>query len=300
MNINCYVVKPIGFCFGVNRAIDMARQSLKLYKKLYVTEDIAHNKIIMQEMTELGVIKVFNINDVPFGSAFMISAHGVAPDVQDQTQDFTTIDGTCPTVKFIQNQIHKAVLDEKKIIIIGNRTHQEIIGYIGYANNKNVFVVYNEIDIDLLPSFTNDKVICFSQTTLNHSILEKIIFHLKQKIPNLEFATMNISNFAKFGNTCNAIKERQIAIQKIAEKIDVFIVVGSTTSENCKTLVHTATKYGAKKVVLVDSKNNIDIAIFDNVLNIAIAAGASTPEFMVQEIVQFLQDNITDIKIIET
>ena len=298
MSMNCYLISPRGFCFGVKRAVEMARQMAKLYGKLYITEDIVHNKILMNELQELGVVKVESIEDVQYGRVFMVSAHGISPESLKKANNLTIIDGTCPVVKSVQNMINKSFIDGHKIIIIGDRLHKEIISYLGYADTKNTFVISGEIDIDLLPSFENEKVMCFTQTTLSQSSFDKISNSLKNKIPHLEFSKQS-QDSQTFGNICAATIERQAAVKKIANDIDLFIIVGSTTSSNTKELKTVAMEYGAKKTILIDSKNEFDFSILDgSIVNIAITSGASVPEFLVEDLVQLLQEKIPDIKIL--
>lgn len=293
MSITCYLVTPRGFCSGVKRAINMAHQVLKLYGKVYIIEDIIHNKVFMKNMLDDGIIKVSSIDDVPDGATVMFSAHGISPSILDKAEkkELTIVDGTCPTVKAVQSAVKKSSEKKEKIIIIGNRSHPEIVALLGYANNKDIFVVCNEIDIDLLPDLKDEQVVYFTQTTLDVFTVKKIIDSLKIKFPHIKSDTDD--------NICNATKDRQNAVRKIANLVDLFIIVGSSYSSNSKRLAEVASECGAKKVIMVDSKDEIDLGIFSkNISNIAITSGASAPEFLVEEIIEFLKTNL-DITIEE-
>ena len=273
----------------------MANQVLKLYGNVYITEDIIHNKIFMKGLEQTGMIKVDSIDEIPDGSVVMFSAHGVSPQIIDKAEkkELTIIEATCPIVKSIQNEVKKEAEAGKKIIIIGNRAHAEIVALLGCANNKNVFVVYNEMDIDLLPDFSNDEVVYFTQTTLDCSRVEDVIKRLKAKISNINSNAQN--------NVCYATRERQEAVRRIASSVDLLIVVGSAHSSNAKRLSEVALNSGAKKSILIDSKDELIESDFDGVQSIAITSAASTPDELVNELVEFLREKfdliVEDFKI---
>ena len=262
----------------------MAHQVLKLYGTVYVTEDVIHNKIFMKQLEQQGMIKVDSIDDIPDGSAVLFSAHGVSPQLvaKAEKKELTVIDAACPIVKSIQIAAKEAAEAGKKIVIIGNRSHAEIIALVGHASNTDVYVVSNEMDVDMLPDFSNNQVVCFSQTTLNYSAIEKIINRLKEKIPGIQTASK--------GNICYATKERQEVVRKIANSVDLMIVVGSSHSSNAKRLSEAAIESGAKKSVLIDTKDDLQDSDFKGVNTIAITSAASTPEEIVQDLLCYLRE----------
>jgi 4-hydroxy-3-methylbut-2-enyl diphosphate reductase len=261
----------------------MTEQVLKLYNTVYITEDIIHNKMFMSDATRKGVIKVSSIDDVPDGAAFMFSAHGASPKAiaKAEEKELIVIDGTCPIVKSIQNEVKAEAESGKKIIIIGNRSHAEIVALIGYTDCENVFVVYDEADIDLLPDFTDDEVVYFTQTTLDCSCVDVMIKKLKEKIPHLESNSQN--------NICSATKERQEVVRRVASLTDLVIVVGSSHSSNAKRLCEIALSAGAKNAVLIDSQNDLDEVVLDGVKTMALTSSASTPENVVQDLTEHLK-----------
>lgn len=286
MSITCYLLSPRGFCSGVSRAVNMVNQVLKLYGTVYIVEDIIHNKVFIKEIMQKGVIKVSSIDEVPDGTTVMFSAHGVSPDVLNaaEKKQLTIIDGTCPIVQLLQRAIKDAAESGKKIIIIGNRSHPEIVGLIGHANNKNVYVVYNEMDIDMLPDFTGHEVVFFTQTTLDSYTIDIIVENLKKKIPHIKSDSSN--------NICLATKERQAVVKAVAGSCDILVVAGSRYSSNASRLSEIATEFGAKNVLQVDSEDEINLSVFDNIKTMAITSAASTPEFVVDKIKNFLSDNL--------
>lgn len=286
MSVICYLLSPRGFCSGVSRAVDMAKQMLKLYGTIYITEDIIHNKIFIKQLEEKGLIKVGSSDDIPDGSVVMFSAHGVSPQVIEkaESKELTIIDGACPIVKSIQNSVTKESESGKKIILIGHRSHAEIIALLGYAGNKDTYVVYDEIDVDLLPDFSNDEVVYFTQTTLDSIVVENVVKKLKEKIPHIKSTNPD--------NICYATKERQDAVRRIASSVDLLIVVGSSHSSNANRLREVAISAGAKEAILIDSKENLTNYNFDGIDNLAITSAASTPDEIVQELLEFLKQKL--------
>lgn len=292
MSVVCYLVSPRGFCSGVNRAVNMAEQVLKLYKEIYITEDIIHNKVFMKEMVEKGAIKVFSVEEIPDGKVVMFSAHGVSPEIVAacEKKGLTIVDGTCPIVASVQQSIKQSTKEGKTIVIIGNRSHSEIVGMVGCAGNKNVFVVANELEVDLLPTMEGSGVVYYTQTTLDKYLVEKVVAALKSKIPHIESDKEN--------NICCATTKRQNAVKFIAPDVDLMIVVGSKHSSNTMRLVEVATRAGAKQVVRVDSVEDLEhLKSLESAKSIAITSGASAPETIVQEIVEYLKNVIEDIDI---
>ncbi len=291
MSVVCYLIKPRGFCSGVSRAVNMANQVLKLYKEFYITEDIIHNKVFMDDMLARGARKVSSVEDIPDGSVVMFSTHGVSPTIVSlcEKKNLTIIDATCPIVHAIQKSIIRTAKEGKSIVIIGNKSHSEVIGLIGCAGNQEVFVVSNEADIEMLPDMTGKEVAYYTQTTLDIYTLDKIINALKEKIPHITSLHNN--------NICQATIERQTAINEIAHDVDVVIVVGSQHSSNTMRLVEIATKCGAKQVIRVDSKDDIDINALQHAKSLAITASASAPDYLVKEIVEYFSKKLDDVTI---
>ncbi|MDR1476272.1 MAG: 4-hydroxy-3-methylbut-2-enyl diphosphate reductase [Holosporales bacterium] len=286
MSINCYLLQPVGFCSGVARAVDMAKQVLKLCGNVYIIEDIVHNKVLMHDMYELGIVKVSSLEEIPDGSSVMFSAHGVAPDLFDRAEEkgLTIIDGTCPVVKAVQLAVKEQASSGKKIIIIGKRTHPEVIALKGYAGSANAFIVFDEGDCDLLPDFTGEDVLYLTQTTLDINHVERIIRKLKERIPHISRESQN--------NICYTTIDRQAAIRDIANVVDLVIVLGSSYSANAKVLEAVAIDSNVKKVTRIDSEQELDLSLFSDVSSFAIATASSTPKFVLDRLLDFLTQNM--------
>ena len=284
MPITCYLLSPRGYCSGVSRAVSMAGQVVKLYGIFYATEDVIHNKIYVKQLERQGMVKVDSIDDVPDGSTIMFSAHGVSPKIVEQAEKkgLTIVDATCPIVKSIQNEVKSATEQGKKIVIIGHKSHAEIVALMGYADNAKFYVVYNEIDIDLLPDFLNDEAVYFVQTTLDYSVVERIVAKLKMKFPEIKPGGKS--------SVCYATRERQDVVRKVANSVDLLIVVGSSHSSNAKRLVEVALDSGAKQAMLIDSKDDLKSEDLENVRSMAVTSAASTPEELVQDLIEYLKE----------
>lgn len=293
MDVTCYLVSPIGCCSGVKRAIGMAEQVLKMYKEAYIIEDVVHNNVVMQKMFDAGLKKVSNIDEIPDGSVVLFSVHGVAPSIVEMCEQkgLTIVDATCSVVQTIQESIKKSAAQKQKIVIIGNRYHPEVIGFLGCARDTDAFVVNSEEEVGMLPDFQDCGVTYYTQTTLRIDKATPVISALKNRYPNI--ARENETDL------CCGTYNRQIAIIEIAKNMDLVIVLGSRSSANTTYLAELAEEYGAKNVLFVDQISEIEASVFNNVSNIAVATGASTPEYIVDETLDFLKSIIENVNIQE-
>ena len=288
----CYLLSPRGYCIGVKRSVDMVNQIMKLYGSVYIIEDIIHNKLFIDNIIKNGIIKVNSIDEVPDGAAVMFSAHGVSPDMANKAEerDITVIDSTCPIVKELQMKVQEKSEEGYSIIIIGNRAHQEVVALLGYIKNDNVYVVNSEMDIDLLPNLVNKKVMYFTQTSMYPGDIKQIIDALKAKIPNIESCNSFIQEPFKIAhNICQDTLDRQESIRLVADKIDLLIVVGSEESSNALSLVSAGKDNGIKKVIRIDSKEELSDEVFKDVNNIAITSAASVAIEVVNNIVDYIK-----------
>jgi 4-hydroxy-3-methylbut-2-enyl diphosphate reductase len=264
----------------------MAKQSVKLYGTVYVIDDIIHNRIFMKSLKSSGIIKVPSVEDIPDGSIFMLSVHGTSPEIVERAEEkgLTVIDGTCPTIKESQASISSAAEKGCKIIVIGDRTHPEVRSYVGCARRSSTYVVLDKADIELLPDFAGEEVLYYTQTDLNCEVVESLVEFMKKKIPHIK------PGFDS--GVCQAIAEGQAALQEIAGTVDLVIVVGSSYSANAKVFCEIARSKGAKNVILVDSKDDLNLDIMEGVSTMAIASTMSCLESTFEELVKFLQDNV--------
>ena len=288
----CYLLSPREYCIGVKRAVDMVNQIIKLYGSVYIIEDIIHNKLFINDLLKQGIIKVNSIDEVPDGAAIMFSAHGVSPDMANRAEerDITVIDSTCPIVKELQMKVQEKSEAGYSIIIIGNRAHQEVVALLGYVNNDNVYVVNSEMDIDLLPNLINKKVVYFTQTSMYPGDIKPIIDDLKAKIPNIEACNNYIQEPFKIAhNICQETLDRQETIRLVADKVDLLIVIGSEESSNALSLVSAGRDNGIKKVIRIDSQEELNDDIFEDINNIAITSATSVAIGVVNSIIDYIK-----------
>ena len=287
MAITVYLLSPRGYCTSIKRAVDMANQVLKLYKTVYVLEDVIHNKPFMDTMFQQGMIKVDSLNDIPEDSAVMFSAHGIAPSVitEAERKGLTVIDATCAEVRELQSKVCEKSDLGYSIIIIGNRTHQEVISLLNCSDN--IFIVNSETDVELLPDLSKTKLVYFTQTSMYPGDVENIVNCIKQKFPHIESELQN--------NICQSTIERQQVITAIANKIDLLLVVGSSYSANVISLLRTGTASGIKKVIRIDTKDELDEEMFNEIQTVAVTSSSSTPENLVTDVINYLTSNLDTV-----
>jgi len=278
-----FLLKPRGFCAGVVRAIDVVKIALDLYgPPVYVRKEIVHNKHVVDELRDAGAIFVEELDEVPEGARAIFSAHGVAPSVRRQALDrhLDVIDATCPLVTKVHLEAVRFARDGFSIVLIGHKDHDEVIGTLGEVPGRS-FLVETVEDVDRLELPDPTRVRYLTQTTLSLDETRDIIVRLKQRFPLIQGPPAQ--------DICYATENRQMAVKAISECVDLLLVVGSQNSSNSKRLVEVGDNFGVKSH-LVNDCGDIDPQWLQGVKNVGVTAGASAPEHLVQELMQFLQD----------
>jgi 4-hydroxy-3-methylbut-2-enyl diphosphate reductase len=278
-----FLLKPRGFCAGVVRAIDVVKIALDLYgPPVYVRKEIVHNKHVVDELRDAGAIFVEELDEVPEGARAIFSAHGVAPSVRRQATDrhLDVIDATCPLVTKVHLEAVRFARDGFSIVLIGHKDHDEVIGTLGEVPGRS-FLVETVEDVDRLELPDPTRVRYLTQTTLSLDETRDIIVRLKQRFPLIQGPPAQ--------DICYATENRQMAVKAISECVDLLLVVGSQNSSNSKRLVEVGDNFGVKSH-LVNDCGDIDPQWLQGVKNVGVTAGASAPEHLVQELMQFLQD----------
>ena len=278
-----YLLKPRGFCAGVVRAIDVVKIALDLYgPPVYVRKEIVHNKHVVDELRQAGAIFVEEIAEVPAGARAIFSAHGVAPEVRREAaaRRLEIIDATCPLVTKVHLEAVRFARDGYSIVLIGHSHHDEVIGTLGEAPDSS-YLVETVDDVDRLELPDPARVRYLTQTTLSLDETRHIIIRLKERYPLIEGPPAQ--------DICYATENRQMAVKGVAEYCDLLLVVGSQNSSNSKRLVEVSANAGVR-AYLVNDYEEVDSAWLDGVLNVAVTAGASAPENLVEELVAFLRD----------
>jgi 4-hydroxy-3-methylbut-2-enyl diphosphate reductase len=278
-----FLLKPRGFCAGVVRAIDVVKIALELYgRPVYVRKEIVHNKHVVDELREAGAIFVEELHEVPSGGRAIFSAHGVAPSVRSEAvqRNLDVIDATCPLVTKVHLEAVKFARSGYSIVLIGHKDHDEVIGTLGEVPECSYLVeTVQDVDNLVLPDPT--RVRYLTQTTLSLDETRDIISRLKQRFPLIDGPHSQ--------DICYATENRQMAVKAVSTAIDVLLVVGSQNSSNSKRLVEVGANFGVRSY-LVNDCSDIDSQWLNDVKNVGVTAGASAPEHLVQELMDFLRD----------
>jgi len=279
-----FLLKPRGFCAGVVRAIDVVKIALDLYgPPVYVRKEIVHNKHVVDELRSAGAVFVEELDEVPLGARAIFSAHGVSPAVRREAKErkLEVIDATCPLVTKVHLEAVKFGRERYSIVLIGHKDHDEVIGTLGEVPQSSYLVETVE-DVDRLELPDPTRVRYLTQTTLSLDETTEIISRLKERFPQIQGPPAQ--------DICYATENRQMAVKAISEAIDLLLVVGSQNSSNSKRLVEVAENFGVRSY-LVNDCGDVELGWLEGVKNVGVTAGASAPEHLVQELIEFLHDN---------
>ncbi len=278
------LANPRGFCAGVNMAIESLEKALaKFGSPIYVYHEIVHNRPVVDRFSKKGVVFVDKIDDIPEGSTVLYSAHGVSPTIRldSQKRNLLAIDATCPLVTKVHKEAVKFASEGYTIILIGHEGHDEVLGTMGEAPGSIVLVEDVQSANNLvLPKDT--KVAFLTQTTLSVDEAQVIIEVLKKKFPNIIGPTKD--------DICYATQNRQEAVKELVPEVDLVLVLGSQNSSNSMRLSELAISFG-KPAYLIDSVKEINPEWLVNTEIVLITAGASAPEDVVEECVEWLRIN---------
>jgi 4-hydroxy-3-methylbut-2-enyl diphosphate reductase len=277
-----YLLKPRGFCAGVVRAIDVVKIALDLYgPPVYVRKEIVHNKHVVDELRRAGAIFVEELDEVPEGGRAIFSAHGVAPAVRREAKErkLEIIDATCPLVTKVHLEAVRFARDGYSIVLIGHKDHDEVIGTLGEVPECS-YLVETVDDADDLDLPDPSRVRYLTQTTLSLDETKDIIVRLKERFPLIQGPPAQ--------DICYATENRQMAVKAVSEVCDLLLVVGSQNSSNSKRLVEVGSNFGVRSY-LVNDRTDVNPAWLAGVKNVGVTAGASAPEHLVEDLVDFLK-----------
>src|SRR5258708_3448092 len=290
------LVRPRGFCAGVVRAIDIVDIALKKFPPpIYVRKEIVHNRAVVENFKHEGVIFIDSLQEAPPGSLVIFSAHGVSPAVRQEAieRDVHVIDATCPLVTKVHLEVHKYVRDGYSIILIGHKEHDEVVGTTGEAPDK-IQVVGNVADAEKLEVPDPHKLVCLTQTTLSVDETKDIAQAIKRRFPDLVSPTKD--------DICYATQNRQDAVKElIRQGIDLLLVVGSRNSSNSIRLCEVARAQGVASH-LIDNASEIQSAWLESIEKVGLTAGASAPEYLVEDVVKYLKSRgatVEDLEVIK-
>ncbi|MFF9195111.1 4-hydroxy-3-methylbut-2-enyl diphosphate reductase [Streptomyces sp. NPDC014779] len=286
---------PRGYCAGVDRAVIAVEKALEQYgAPIYVRHEIVHNKYVVQTLERKGAIFVDQATEVPPGNIVMFSAHGVAPTVHEEARQgrLKTIDATCPLVTKVHKEAVRFAKEDFDILLIGHEGHEEVIGTSGEAPD-HIQLVDGPEDVAKVEVRDPSKVVWLSQTTLSVDETMETVDALKEKFPQLISPPSD--------DICYATQNRQTAIKELAGQSELVIVVGSKNSSNSQRMVDVAKQAGAPAAYLVDFASEIDEAWLEGVTSVGLSSGASVPDVLVQEVLEWLaQRGYVDVELVKT
>ena len=277
------LAKPRGFCAGVDRAIGIVKQALgKFGAPIYVRHEVVHNKYVVDELKTQGAIFIEDLADVPTGATLIFSAHGVSQAVRDEAKarGFTVFDATCPLVTKVHTEAKRLYENGYTIIMIGHKGHPEVEGTMGQVKKGSIHLVEDPEDVERFSFSPQEKLAYITQTTLSVDDAAMIIEALKKRFPHIVGP--------KKENICYATQNRQDAVKKLSQEVDLVIVVGSPTSSNSNRLREVAINLG-KEAYMVDNASELQKIWFNQVTRVGVTAGASAPDILVQEVLAKIQ-----------
>jgi 4-hydroxy-3-methylbut-2-enyl diphosphate reductase len=280
--VKIILANPRGFCAGVNMAIDSLDRALQLFgTPLYAYHEIVHNRPVVERFQKRGVVFVESIEEIPEGATVLYSAHGVAPAIRAAAgrRRLRAIDATCPLVTKVHMEAVRYAAERYHIVLIGHEGHDEVVGTMGEAP-QSITLVQDEADVERLTLPADAKIAFQTQTTLSVDETQGIIAALKRKYPQ-------IAGPAK-DDICYATQNRQEAVKDLVPAADLVLVLGSRNSSNSQRLAEIARTAG-KPAHLIDGVHELRPEWFAGAETVLVTAGASAPEDVVQECVEYLR-----------
>jgi len=276
------LAKPRGYCAGVDRAVQTVERALEQHEQpVYVRKQIVHNSHVVSELERRGAVFVDEAAEVPEGAVVVFSAHGVAPSVHSdaRVRELKTIDATCPLVTKVHNEARRFADAGYQILLIGHEGHEEVVGTTGEAPDA-IQLVDGPDAADQVSVRDPNRVVWLSQTTLSVDETLETVRRLRARFPALEDPPSD--------DICYATQNRQTAVKAIAPNVEMFLVVGSPNSSNSVRMVEVALANGAADARLVEDATVLDPSWFDQVETVGLSSGASVPEQLVTDVLEWL------------
>ncbi|AHX11359.1 4-hydroxy-3-methylbut-2-enyl diphosphate reductase [Neorickettsia helminthoeca str. Oregon] len=276
------IAAPRGFCAGVERAVNTVDIAIDRYpeKKIFVHHEIVHNTRVIQDFKARGVVFIENVNEAEANSVLILNAHGVSSEVEDhaKSMDLILIDASCPLVLKIHREAQAYEKENFTVLIIGNRNHAEVMGTAGRVKART-YILEKLEDIEKLDDLEG-KLAYVTQSTLSCDHVSVMVNALKRKFPNIVGRS----------DICYATQNRQDAVKALAKEVDLMLIVGSKNSSNSNNLMRVSREI-CPKAFLIDNYKEAEAHWFEGVNRIGISSGASAPDLLVQELVEFLKNN---------
>ncbi|MFZ2739631.1 MAG: 4-hydroxy-3-methylbut-2-enyl diphosphate reductase [Burkholderiaceae bacterium] len=277
------LAEPLGFCAGVDRAIEIVERAIhKFGAPIYVRHEIVHNTHVVNDLKSRGVIFIEGLADVPAGATLVFSAHGVSKAVQQEAQarGFTIFDATCPLVTKVHVEVAKLAKEGYEFIMIGHQGHPEVEGTMGQLAS-GIHLVQTAADVARVVPEQTEKLAMVTQTTLSVDDAAEIAAVIQQRFPQVRLP--------KLQDICYATQNRQDAIKVLSPQVDLVIVVGSPSSSNSNRLRDVALKLGTPSY-LVDNANELQASWFEGKQTVGLTAGASAPGILVRQVIDRIKE----------
>ncbi|RMH09712.1 MAG: 4-hydroxy-3-methylbut-2-enyl diphosphate reductase [Nitrospirae bacterium] len=282
MGKTIYLANPRGFCAGVDRAIEIVELALQRYgAPIYVRHEIVHSRHVVNALRQRGAVFVDEIDQVPDGSLVIFSAHGVAKKVWEEARrrQLKVLDATCPLVIKVHNEVNRDYANNYELILIGHAGHPEVVGTLGQVPDK-FHLVSSVEDVEALVVNNPHHLSYVTQTTLSVDECHEIVEALHRRFPGIKGPHQE--------DICYATQNRQNAVKELAKYVELILVIGSPNSSNSNRLRELAERYAIPSY-LIDSYRDIQESWITEANSIGITAGASAPEVLVTEVVDYLK-----------
>jgi 4-hydroxy-3-methylbut-2-en-1-yl diphosphate reductase len=284
--LSVVLCSPRGFCAGVTRAIDVVETALKLHgAPVYVRHEIVHNKYVVDSLKAKGAVFVKELDEIPAGDAPLIfSAHGVPKSVPAaaEARRLNAIDATCPLVTKVHREAQAHHKRGRHVILIGHAGHPEVVGTLGQLPQGAITLVAERADVETLQVPEGQEIAFVTQTTLSVDDTRDVIAALKARFPAIQEPPVE--------DICYATTNRQEAVKAAAGRVDAVIVVGAANSSNSQRLREVAEREGCKTSLLVPNAAALDLDLLLGARAVAVTAGASAPEILVEQILDALAE----------
>jgi 4-hydroxy-3-methylbut-2-enyl diphosphate reductase len=277
------LLRPRGFCAGVVRAIEVVRLAIEqLGGPIYVHHEIVHNRHVVNDLAQQGAVFVESLDEVPSGALVIFSAHGVSPQVRQKARDrkLQVIDATCPLVSKVHLEVIRYARQNYTIILIGHRAHDEVVGTIGEAPGC-IRLISEAGEVDGLEVPHPERVVYLTQTTLSVDDTQEIISRLRVRFPKIIGPASQ--------DICYATQNRQMAVRNVGRRAEAVLVVGAKNSSNSNRLVEVAQRGGTAAYLIAEARDILPEWV-NGLRTVAVTAGASAPEVLVQQVVSRLKD----------
>ena len=271
--MNIIIAKSAGYCFGVRDAVNMAYETAEKYGNVYMLGDIVHNERVVADLAKAGAKVIKDLSEVPKGSPVLFRAHGTKTDIWEEAKrkNLKVIDATCPLVHEIHHEVKKLESENRQVIIIGDHGHDEVVAIADQVTKRKPIIISNPEEAMKLRRYKRAGIV--SQSTQMIENLQEIFDVLIQKVYDLRFVN----------TICFPTKRNHERIKELSVKCDLMIVIGSFTSANSKRLTELAVERNNNSYQ-VTGKDDLKKEWFYNVENIGISAGASTPDYLIEEV----------------